>query len=1038
MADVMEQPGSDCAVASVHEVSLPEVKSEPEGSVGVPASGNIQPEVCEGHDSQEPCEDAEDRTAKQGNGLLKPKERWLQAALTDDDKPAFNGATDVASSDPPFVMEVSTLPAEHLSEHDFRSIPEFVQYLENLRESTSKGKARFAGLTTAEEYEALLRVRREQDIHKLRKRGKRDTKSSAHGEMPGDPQRRHMLRSGGWELVEDGLGGRPVLTRQNVGGGLLQIWVYEGNVERYLWEIHSKQLGHAGMDRTWAEVQGRLYGCTQSICRQYIAVCPCSQAKDETGATPSKRQKTSHGRGGRGAAGSDASALASRILPARRVNLTQYERESILMHRQANPRITQSELIQWSFDVFGKRPSQPMISKIIRTAEKARKQQEEGAAGAQQAQQQGGEAPAEAPAQPPLEPPQLPAVAPAEGDQGRHPPEPRPPPPPQAVAPPPSSQAEGAPQDPPAPPVGQTGGQQMAPSGSGPGPAPETQFLLTVAHLGEGQPGGQQPLAEDSLQGGLPTQLPPPVSQPEAGPQPPPPPQPGAKPEGAHPGEHPPRVRQGEPPPPAPSGQTEGLQQGPPLVPAAVHEGMCPELVSEQEAPQPAQQAMPRAQQGPQDQPPPEPYPAGAHQRMSPVLNVQSGGEPQPPDAQPEGPSGEQQLPPSGPPEALHPPPGPAHGGQPEAPGCQEQQAAPAADPDGARGGQQAAESPPAPGEPAGPGQRAEPEARSPSPAPAPGQHEQPTAATHAEAAPQQPAAPGCVGWAHEAPPPPTGPGGAGCEPHRDQAPALGHSEEPLGPAAAAELPGLHGDPLRSVQTTEAFPHDELSMLTQPEAVHSAPPLPGQQPVLPLQLHQVGPMWQHGLPAHEHHAAWPDMEHGHPFSSQGVGSRELPPLLHPVGVFHGHGQMPLVYTEGPYSHISDGRPQGLGGEQMPPQPGLEHEPLPGEHRDGHSPSVLTSEGCHWGAPDQLLAQAAMGGQSPGQGLGAVSVSLPLHETYHPLQEPGRPTELCPGGAGERTSQPAPIPASVPVDCSSQATVTQAAASESRSSIQPHS
>lgn len=59
--------------------------------------------------------------------------------------------------------------APALAVADFAPLPEFRAYLASRREAAQEGKARFAGLSTASEYAALVRVRREQDVHCIRK-----------------------------------------------------------------------------------------------------------------------------------------------------------------------------------------------------------------------------------------------------------------------------------------------------------------------------------------------------------------------------------------------------------------------------------------------------------------------------------------------------------------------------------------------------------------------------------------------------------------------------------------------------------------------------------------------------------------------------------------------------------------------------------------------------------------------------------------------------------------------------------------------------
>uniref|UniRef100_A0A061R136 Uncharacterized protein n=1 Tax=Tetraselmis sp. GSL018 TaxID=582737 RepID=A0A061R136_9CHLO len=172
---------------------------------------------------------------------------------------------------------------------DFQPLQAFQDHVASKRAGLQWGKARFAGLTTRTEYSALLRVCREQDIYSLRKKGKRPGKLTAPpNEQPGDPQRRYMLRSGGWEIALCQDIAEEVLVRRrecyttndtSTSQGEWQIWVHEDNVEWYLWHIHSLQLGHAGMDRTWAEVQQQLYGCTQNLCRAYVVACRCGQNK---------------------------------------------------------------------------------------------------------------------------------------------------------------------------------------------------------------------------------------------------------------------------------------------------------------------------------------------------------------------------------------------------------------------------------------------------------------------------------------------------------------------------------------------------------------------------------------------------------------------------------------------------------------------------------------------------------------------------------------------------------------------------------------
>eukprot|EP00873_Tetraselmis_striata_P004616 jgi/Tetstr1/424880/TSEL_015375.t1 len=164
----------------------------------------------------------------------------------------------------------------------FPPLPEFRAHLEKCRASSQEGKARFAGLSTSLEYAALLRVCREQDVHCIRKKGKKPASERAKGlvEQPGDPQRRYYLRSGNWELDVCRLTGAPILSRcAPERGGIKQVWASEDNVEHYLWDIHNRQLNHGGMDKTWAAVQQQLYGCTQSLCRVYVVSCQCVQKK---------------------------------------------------------------------------------------------------------------------------------------------------------------------------------------------------------------------------------------------------------------------------------------------------------------------------------------------------------------------------------------------------------------------------------------------------------------------------------------------------------------------------------------------------------------------------------------------------------------------------------------------------------------------------------------------------------------------------------------------------------------------------------------
>jgi hypothetical protein len=55
----------------------------------------------------------------------------------------------------------------------FSPLSAFAAYLASRREKSQEGKARFAGLSTAIEYAALVRVRKEQDVHCIRKVGLR-------------------------------------------------------------------------------------------------------------------------------------------------------------------------------------------------------------------------------------------------------------------------------------------------------------------------------------------------------------------------------------------------------------------------------------------------------------------------------------------------------------------------------------------------------------------------------------------------------------------------------------------------------------------------------------------------------------------------------------------------------------------------------------------------------------------------------------------------------------------------------------------------
>lgn len=58
---------------------------------------------------------------------------------------------------------------EDSSPTSFVSLAAFQAHIAQKREGLQVGRARFAGLTTLEEYKALLRVRSDQDIHALRK-----------------------------------------------------------------------------------------------------------------------------------------------------------------------------------------------------------------------------------------------------------------------------------------------------------------------------------------------------------------------------------------------------------------------------------------------------------------------------------------------------------------------------------------------------------------------------------------------------------------------------------------------------------------------------------------------------------------------------------------------------------------------------------------------------------------------------------------------------------------------------------------------------
>ena len=156
----------------------------------------------------------------------------------------------------------------------------------------------------------------------LVQKGKRPAADSPSSDESGDAQRRYMLRSGGWHLAacpinpEQGLvitrprlqdlrlvlpsagcdsagpstseqiksghvddQGTPVLPVEQQHSVLRQHWVEEGNVEWHLWRIHCNELGHAGMDKTWSEVQRQLYGCTQQLCRAYVVSCGCAERK---------------------------------------------------------------------------------------------------------------------------------------------------------------------------------------------------------------------------------------------------------------------------------------------------------------------------------------------------------------------------------------------------------------------------------------------------------------------------------------------------------------------------------------------------------------------------------------------------------------------------------------------------------------------------------------------------------------------------------------------------------------------------------------
>jgi len=140
-----------------------------------------------------------------------------------------------------------------------------------------------------------------------------------------------MLRQGNWDVMLCDTSGETVLARPWTAEGKAssasaespsgrgsvppvavaedqrpQVWVHEGNVEWHLWRIHAKSLQHAGMDKTWSEVQRQLYGCTQNLCRTYVVSCGCAENRGKN-----KRARVGQPGVGSAASGSPRTAASS-------------------------------------------------------------------------------------------------------------------------------------------------------------------------------------------------------------------------------------------------------------------------------------------------------------------------------------------------------------------------------------------------------------------------------------------------------------------------------------------------------------------------------------------------------------------------------------------------------------------------------------------------------------------------------------------------------------------------------------------------------
>jgi hypothetical protein len=101
----------------------------------------------------------ETSSARDQGGSLAAVSRYLPAAAT----------TTRQRHSPPHSSQHPRAPRQQQVPEPYQSLPLFQSYLSDLRSGMAPGKPRFAGVTTRGEYLALVRVRREQDIFKMRK-----------------------------------------------------------------------------------------------------------------------------------------------------------------------------------------------------------------------------------------------------------------------------------------------------------------------------------------------------------------------------------------------------------------------------------------------------------------------------------------------------------------------------------------------------------------------------------------------------------------------------------------------------------------------------------------------------------------------------------------------------------------------------------------------------------------------------------------------------------------------------------------------------